>query len=70
MQSVAFRYDVRRIRAAGVLFLPPVVSGPDPVKEIDVWEIAQVLEWREQRRLWAGSRPLFELASVHSPKLQ
>lgn len=32
--------------------LPRVESGPEPSKEIDVRRIAQVLDWRAQRKRW------------------
>ena len=35
-----------------ILFLPRVESGADPIKEIDVRRIAQVLDWGEQRERW------------------
>ncbi len=41
------------------LFPPRVELGSDTLKEIDVQTIAQVLDLRGQRRLWAGSRRLF-----------
>jgi len=35
-----------------ILFLPRVESGPDTVKEIEVRQIARVMDWGVQRRLW------------------
>ncbi len=35
-----------------VLFLPPVTSGRDAVRERDLRPIAALPDWREQRRLW------------------
>ena len=44
-----------------ILFLPRVESGPDPIKEIEVRRIAQVLDWGEQRERW---RYLADLAPI------
>jgi hypothetical protein len=35
-----------------LLFLPPVVAGPEPVKEYHLRPIAAVAGWGAQRRLW------------------
>jgi hypothetical protein len=42
---------VARVMALAILFLPRVESGSDPIREIDVRRLAQVLDWGEQRRL-------------------
>lgn len=39
-----------------ILFLPCTTKGRDVVKETDIREIAAVLDWRKQRRLWATLR--------------
>jgi len=36
-----------------VLFLPRMEHGRDEIKETDVRPIAQTLDWRKQRRMWA-----------------
>jgi hypothetical protein len=36
-----------------VLFLPRTEHGRDAIKETDVRPIAQTLDWRKQRRMWA-----------------
>jgi len=36
-----------------ILFLPRVEAGPDPISEHDLRPIAAVLEWQEQRRMFA-----------------
>lgn len=36
----------------GVLFLPSVVKGDDPITEHDLRPIAATLNWAEQRRRW------------------
>ena len=35
-----------------ILFLPHVESGPDKVKEIDLRQIARVMDWGVQRGMW------------------
>ncbi len=37
-----------------ILFLPRTKRGRDVVKETDIRPIAAVLDWRKQRRMWAG----------------
>ncbi|MDP6447689.1 MAG: hypothetical protein QF805_28080 [Pirellulaceae bacterium] len=37
-----------------VLFLPRTEHGRDAIKETDVRPIAQTLDWRKQRRMWAA----------------
>ena len=37
-----------------ILFLPRTEHGRDSVKETDVRPIAQTLDWRKQRRMWAA----------------
>jgi hypothetical protein len=39
-----------------ILFLPRTTRGRDAIKETDVRQIAAVLDWRKQRRLWANLR--------------
>jgi hypothetical protein len=39
-----------------LLFLPPTERGRDPVILRDSLPIAQVVDWRKQRRLWADLR--------------
>ncbi len=43
-----------------VLFLPPVESGRDPIRELHLRPIAATPDWRKQRRMW---RELLERAS-------
>ena len=35
-----------------VLFLPLIQRGKEPMKELELRQIAAVLDWRKQRRLW------------------
>ena len=35
-----------------ILFLPPIQSGPDPIKERDLRPIAAEPDWQMQRRIW------------------
>ena len=37
----------------GLLHLPPVVEGRDPVTERDLRPITQLVSWQEQRQAWA-----------------
>lgn len=37
-----------------ILFLPRTQRGRDPIIEKDVRPIAQTLDWRKQRRIWAA----------------
>jgi hypothetical protein len=37
-----------------ILFLPRTERGRDAVKEADLRPIAATLDWRKQRRMWAG----------------
>ena len=39
-----------------ILFLPRAESGPDSVKEIEVREIARVMDWGVQRVRWSVNR--------------
>ena len=39
-----------------VLFLPRTVRGRDPIPLWRLQPIAAALDWRKQRRLWAGLR--------------
>lgn len=39
-----------------ILFLPPVESGPDPIKEWQVRPITRLPDWRKQHRLWQDLR--------------
>ena len=36
-----------------ILFLPPVLHGPDPITERDIRPIAAHPDWRTQRRMWS-----------------
>jgi hypothetical protein len=36
-----------------VLFLPLIPRGKEPMKELQLRQIANVLDWRKQRRLWS-----------------
>lgn len=36
-----------------VLFLPLIPRGKEPMKELELRQIANVLDWRKQRRLWS-----------------
>lgn len=35
-----------------ILFLPPIESGRDPIKEWQVRPIAAMSDWRKQRQMW------------------
>jgi hypothetical protein len=35
-----------------ILFLTPVESGRDPIRELQLRPIALVPNWRKQRRMW------------------
>lgn len=35
-----------------ILFLPPVESGRDPIRELQLRPITLVPDWRKQRRMW------------------
>lgn len=35
-----------------ILFLPPIESGRDPVRELQLRPITLVPDWRKQRRMW------------------
>jgi hypothetical protein len=35
-----------------ILFLPPIVSGDDPIGERDIRPIVAHAEWKNQRNLW------------------
>ena len=37
-----------------ILFLPRTEHGRDAIKETDVHDIIQTLDWRKQRRMWAA----------------
>jgi DNA-binding transcriptional regulator YdaS (Cro superfamily) len=37
-----------------VLFLPRIQSGKEPIQEHELRQIAAVVDWRKQRRLWAS----------------
>jgi hypothetical protein len=36
-----------------ILFLPPIESGRDPIRELQLRPITLVPDWRKQRRLWS-----------------
>lgn len=36
----------------GILFLPPIESGRDPIRELQLRPITLVPDWRKQRRMW------------------
>ncbi|KAB2949475.1 MAG: hypothetical protein F9K17_02665 [Phycisphaerae bacterium] len=40
----------------GVLFLPPVESGRDPIRELHLRPIAATPDWRKQRAMWRELR--------------
>lgn len=42
--------DIQR----AILFLPLTQRGRDTIRELMVWPIAAILDWRKQRRLWKG----------------
>ena len=46
-----------------ILFLPRVESEPDTGKEMDMWQIARMMDWGVQRERW---HDLF--ATAKSPK--
>jgi len=35
-----------------ILFLPPVESGRDPIRELQLRSITLIADWRKQRRMW------------------
>ncbi|MEK6676885.1 MAG: hypothetical protein AABZ47_14680 [Planctomycetota bacterium] len=35
-----------------ILFLPPIESGRDPIRELQLRPITPVPDWRKQRRMW------------------
>jgi len=35
-----------------ILFLPPIESGRDPIRELQLRPITLVPDWRKQRRMW------------------
>lgn len=37
-----------------ILFLPPVQSGRDPIKELMLRPICATPDWRKQRKMWRG----------------
>lgn len=39
-----------------ILFLRPVQSGRDPIRELQLRPITQVPDWRKQRRMWRDLR--------------
>jgi len=39
-----------------ILFLPPVESGRDPIRELQLRSITLVPDWRKQRRMWRELR--------------
>ena len=39
-----------------ILFLPPVESGRDPIRELQLRPITLVPDWRKQRRMWGQLR--------------
>lgn len=39
-----------------ILFLPPVESGRDPIRELQLRPIAATPDWRKQRRMWRDLR--------------
>ena len=39
-----------------ILFLPPVESGRDPIRELQLRPITLVPDWRKQRRMWSELR--------------
>ena len=39
-----------------ILFLPPVESGRDPIRELQLRPITIVPDWRKQRRMWRTVR--------------
>lgn len=38
-----------------ILFLPPIDSGRDPIRELQLRPITLVPDWRKQRRMWRAS---------------
>jgi hypothetical protein len=47
-----------------LLFLPRTERGRDPIVLRDLQPMAAVLDWREQRRLWAQQQPNMVAASI------
>lgn len=39
-----------------ILFLPPIESGRDPIRELQLRPITLVPDWRKQRRMWRELR--------------
>ncbi len=40
-----------------ILFLPPIESGRDPIRELQLRPITLVPDWRKQRRMWRKLAP-------------
>ncbi len=47
-----------------VLFLPPIESGRDPVRELHIRPIAATPDWRKQRQIWREVRSSIATARV------
>lgn len=41
----------------GILFMPAVETGDDPVHERQVRQIVAVADWGKQRRMWSRDLP-------------
>lgn len=48
----------------GLLFLPRVEQGPDPIIEQDLWPVAAQMDWGRQRKMWRR----LELADKNKPR--
>ena len=44
-----------------ILFLPPIESGRDPIRELQLRPIAAVPDWRKQRQMWGD----LQLTATH-----
>jgi hypothetical protein len=51
-----------------ILFLPPIVSGSDPLKEWQIRPIIRGLHWLEQQKIWR--RLLAELLRPNRPSVR
>ena len=47
-----------------ILFLPPVETGRDPIRELQLRPITLVPDWRKQRRMWKQLRTFSAASAV------
>ena len=48
-----------------ILFLPPIESGRDPIRELQLRPITAVPDWRKQRRMWQALRNRVNLSGCN-----